>query len=313
MVRWKGALGLIVGLWFTLVSPVFAYTSPYQEVWIAPNCQPLSPGGPCNNSEFMKTFDVNHRWLLSYTNVFKLYSQFVAYATDADLTLVLSVLQSSGVKIALESGVLTTNSACPFEGQGGEWLGTQANRIKSLGGTIDYVAADEPVNFILSCESQIPGLTYASAAADAAHNFAAVTAVFPNAQLGDIEQADSFALTAVSDWLDAYKTASGTPFAFLHNDAAFDSSSIWSIKAMYNVTAARAPMKYGVIYNDGVNYSEQNYLWGNNMLAAAQAVKHIPFVPQTAIIQSWQIAPARMFSDIADGTFSYVMKYILGF
>lgn len=90
-------------------------------------------------------------------NVFKLYGEWAGtdpwnvHATDAELRQVIADLNRRGIALAMEAGPLEPTATCGegIEGfGGGVRIGIRdASRIKASGGTLSFVALDEPFAF----------------------------------------------------------------------------------------------------------------------------------------------------------------------
>lgn len=107
----------------------------------------------------MELFEPDAAWAQAADRVyvFKLYGEWVGddpwtvHASDAELRQVILDLNRRGIALAMEAGPLAATSVC---GQGIEGFGggvrigiRDANRIKAAGGTLSFIALDEPFAF----------------------------------------------------------------------------------------------------------------------------------------------------------------------
>jgi hypothetical protein len=121
------------------------------KVWFAP-LPPDQPGSDASfigSVDFMKLFSRNAPWKQAARRlaVFKLYGGWVARgATDAWLRRAVGDLKRRGIALAVEEGPLRPTADCGqlVEGFAGEEGVAVAERVKGAGGTLRYLAFDEP-------------------------------------------------------------------------------------------------------------------------------------------------------------------------
>ena len=142
--------------------------------------------------DYMALFTADAPWraAAARTGVFKIYPQWAEQATDGQLRTQLADLKRRHIALAIEYAVLTASPQCGagVESFGGDHLAAVARRIKDLGGTLDYLAMDEP--FFWSTLYSGPDACHWAPtvmAANAAVNLHALRAIFPKVRIGDVE------------------------------------------------------------------------------------------------------------------------------
>ena len=233
-------------------------------IWFAPRSS--MPVVNYIADDFMNLFQPGAPWQQaeSHVRVFKLYSQFVSTsspaggATDAELRTVLTTLQQHHIAVAIEAGLLTNETLCgKIEGYSCDatQFGTLLARIKALGGTLSYVAMDEPLWFgHIANQAGALHTPIADLAHDVANQVAVVHRYFPQAKVGDIEPVVGVAgpadyVSEVARFADAYRAATGLPLAFFHSDVAWRAiGAQQQLPQLAQVAHARGE-RFGIIYN----------------------------------------------------------------
>src|SRR6266853_1782189 len=120
---------------------------PPPVVWFAPF--PLNKTPDPGVVDFFSLFNANAPWAVaaSHIQVFKLYEQVMSFP-DASLRTLFADLRRRHIALALEFGPLLVG-ACGggIEGFRGDRGLQTAQRIRDLGGALQYVAFDEPDYF----------------------------------------------------------------------------------------------------------------------------------------------------------------------
>jgi hypothetical protein len=293
----------VCGLCIWFADPVAACAQPAPVLWLAPLDDLTHPnGGPPGAVDYMQLFAPDAKWAeaLPAIKVFKIYPYFIGNAPDAELSFMIAFLHAHNIKLALEAGALTASDRCGshVEGYGGQYLQGVAKRIQMLGGTIDYLAMDEPLWFgsfyrgPRACQDTIPAL-----AKNIATSIAAVRAIMPDIQVGDIEPGvgpgnpGDWAET-IGKWAKALEEAMSMPPAFVHLDVNWFANWTDYISAV-GVRLHRQNIPYGIIYNgtyaddtdaEWVHHAEQHYL---DYEAAGRS-------PDVAIFQTWRRYPTHV-------------------
>jgi hypothetical protein len=301
------------------------------EIWMA-SFEPVwreIQGWPPN--DYMQLFEPDAPWRQAArgVKVLLLYKKFIEQATDADLEKVIGGLKQRGIAMAIQGTPLVASKACgqAVEGYGPpQDMAQAAARVKRLGGTIAYVALDEPLYYghrfdgraALPYETHPPTpchATIADLARQTATKMAGLHEIFPDAKIGDVEPVGVYPPQEAADfaadfaqWLDAYKEASGRPFAFVDIDVA------WLLPgwpAQFDIIAAavrKAGIPLGVIYN-GTRADASDAAW------IASARDHIRRIeqrlgtrPDRVIFQTWTDHPRQMLPETAPDTFTALIR-----
>ena len=251
------------------------------------------------------------------TKVFKVNTQWIEKVSDASLAAMFADLQRRGIALAI-AGLMMPRAptACGAGTEGYSAPGTMglvARRIKSLGGDLKYVAMDEPlwyghhVHGPNACRSSIPDLVTAVAT-----NVVALRVVFPDVLIGDVEP---LSLATVPDWLSeittfaaTYKTAIGTPLAFVHADVQWGEDYLSELQQFASQIQA-AGMKVGIIYN-GDPTDATDVAWTTHAEQRFTAIE-LTLVPDQAILQTWMSHPMQMLPENQPGTMTYLIDRYL--
>jgi hypothetical protein len=298
-------------------------------VWFAP-LPPLAITEGRNytgSDDFMDLFKPDAPWqnAAGHIQVFKLYGEWVAYkATDAQLKQVVEDLNRRGIALAVEAGPLNAPSDC---GQGVEsFAGTEeglkiAQRIKSAGGTLTFIALDEPYFFAHfydgpnACHWDVEKI-----AQEVGKYIQTVKGVFPEVRVGDTEPlAGGANAQAYTDWLDTFQKINGYGFAFLHMDMDWSRPS-WADEFVTIEQHGRLiHVPIGMIYT-GNPFDKTDEAW---ISAAGERVKKLEIEknasPDHILFQSWHDKPDHVLPETTEFTFTnfidayFTDKSALGF
>ena len=253
----------------------------------------------------MSLFNPSTPWTqaASHVNVFKIYPQWIIQATDADLQTQFADLNRRGIALALEFGVLTASSQCGIgvEGFGGQSLLNYAQRIQRDGGTLRYLAMDEPIYFsTLDTGTNACQWTVDQMAASAAVNIRALLAQFPNVIVGDIEP---FPVSA-SNWLpqyqagiEAFRKALGFPLAFFDADVLWDTPTHLADLASVRKMLSSEGIPFGIIYNGDDGNDTSDSQWIQSAIQHLLAVELNLGSPDQVIFQAWDAYPKKLLPE----------------
>jgi len=289
---------------------------PNPRVWFAPD-QAATDIFNLFNSAF--TWPIGSKRI----NVLKVSQGFVIGSSNYDLTRMLRFLRQNNIYFAMEFGPLIANGiicgnngSYNVESYSGPVPATYfSTLIQSLGGTIDYIAFDEPLYFghyyngILACLSSIDVV-----ANQTAQTVAMFQSFFPNIVFGDMEPFDFLGAdwpTIYPQWAKAYQAHVGKPFSFIHYDP------LWPfINATNRLVAPFVQslnINYGILF-DGIGYSYLN-TDGSWMFQAEQNIQNyftnysFP-VPDQIIIQSFNANPTLITPETSPLALAYLINYI---
>lgn len=312
-------------------TPAFT-TTPYPtpdlsqrpQIWFAP-LPPLKvvEGRPFTGAEdFMELFDPQAAWTQAadYIHVFKLYGEWVGddpwtiHASNADLRRVIAELNRRGIALAMEAGPLNATSVCGegIEGfGGGVRIGIRdAQRIKDAGGTLTYIALDEPFAFASLYQGHNAcGWPAERVAREVGAYIQGVRTVFPSLLVGDTEPL--WWDVDVEDykvWLSTFREVNGYDLAFFHLDLDFGRAD-WAQAALALETFTRGMgVDFGIIYTGNPNAPDDES-W---LTAAGERVKQYELVaggkPDHVLFQSWHDHPDRTLPEAEPYTFTWFIN-----
>ena len=297
----------------------FAADSP-QLVWLAPLPPAIWPDGRTGAADYMNLFSPAAPWTSASARVqvFKIYAIFFSNLpgalTDSQWRQVFGDLDRRGIALALEWGPLS-NTTC---GQGVEgFTGTNAlataQKIKSLGGTLRYLAMDEPFyhaniyNGPNACR-----WTPQEIAANAVQNIAQIKSVFPNVLVGDIEPAPPPGAPdwaqRYTAWLDAWRAAAGAPLAFFHFDVNYPAYPNWvrDVDPLRQALVGRG-ISFGVIYNGLASKTDSDWMRAAEDHFVQYEVSG-GIKPDHAIFQSWETLPVNVLPETDPNALTYLVN-----
>ncbi len=292
-------------------------------IWFQPLPERADPSLPFadGSGDFYDLFPADSPWetAAGRTQVFGIYSTYVRhYARDDQLRVVIDGVKRRGMALAMEVGPLpgpTDGTCVGAESYGGPDELELVRRIKSLGGTVDVIALDEPYAF----GHKANGPTDCQRPVDqvAKEVFDFVTMVrreMPNVIVGDIEPMwaqPAIGVDDMSSWFDAYRTASGEDFAFIHMDAEWARPDWPEVFLAVEQAARERGIAVGVIYNGGEADSDEAW----TTLAAERMFTYEQQWggrPDQVVIQSWNDHPHRVLPDDDPSTLTGLVNRYLG-
>src|SRR5215831_5879885 len=201
------------------------------STWFAPFPPNLWPN--YGSVDYIDLFSPSALWATaaSHVQVFKLYP-YTLSLPDSDL-------KRRHIAVGLEQGGLmpTASGNCPGDFDGVNAL-SYAQHIRDLGGSLQYVMLDEPF-YSAVVDDQIGACrwTVQQAVDNVSLTVAAMRSVFPDVVVGDIEVVANGAskntvLSLYQQWVDAWKTTTGKPFAFFYYDLAWTNDWQPSVAAL---------------------------------------------------------------------------------
>ncbi len=284
------------------------------QLWLAA-IDPLLAGfyGNPGSSDYASLATDPEAWatVVGDTSVFKISTQFADGGDATLLRTLFTFLNEHGIALAMEGlmqPVLPNGDGAQVEGYDAgpaQMLGI-AQRIQSLGGTLSYIAMDEPLFF----GNQYTGPTAAQVsidqvAAGVATTIAAMRSVFPDVQVGDIEPLP--AVQGLGAWLTAFQQATGRPLAFLDADVNWGLDWQGSLEAASALAHAN-DIPFGVIYNgDGATTSVGWTALAEQRAAAIEA-DPLSRPDAAAIIQTWDTLPATLLPEADPGTLTWLAR-----
>ncbi len=286
------------------------------QVWFAPlPPMPIREGRPyVGSTDFAALFAGDAPWtrVAGRTHVFKLYGEWVGgTASDADLRRVVAALEARDIAIAIEAGPLIATTCGErvegFAGGAPEAL-RLIRRVVAAGGTVRYLAMDEPYFFgSLYDGPNACAWSAAKVAAEVARFVRGVKAAYPSIVVGDIETlAGPATAERYEAWMAAVRSALGAPLPFFHLDLDWGRSD-WPVTSLRLQEYARGHgVRFGMIYNSALASSDAEWL----AAAEAHVLTHEldgAGPPDDAIFQSWTDHPDRVLPEAGPGTFTHLI------
>ena len=282
-------------------------------IWFAPDGARLDR--TYGAVDYLSLFNANAPWsqAASRIRVFKLYAETLD-RTDVDLAGLFADLRRRHIAVAIEFGALSSDTCgIGVEGFGGGAGQHYAERIRDFGGTLQYIAFDEP--FYFGSIYRGPSAcrwTADEVAQNAAVSVAKIRAVFPQVVVGDIEVMPVAAdapdwLDRYQTWIDAWQRATGAPLAFFHSD--IDTGADWKpgLEALRRILAQRH-IPFGLIYT-GTFEPTTDADWANFVEHYFSDYEtHGGSAPDEVIFQSWQPRPKHILPETDPTTFTYVIN-----
>jgi len=191
---------------------------------------------------------------------------------------------------------------------GPEQASAIALEVKRLGGIIAYAAMDEPVAFfnVVSARdglSACPFNSLQTLAQNVANFYAAYQAVFPEIQIGDIE--NGLTGSQVTAWATAYRNATGVSLAFFHDDAfqaGWDKNAARVQAALKGAEGLIGPgIPYGLIRNSGQPPGTTDRAWVSKAKSNMEFFNRLGIeAPSQNIFQTWEPCPSRVLPELGD-------------
>ncbi len=270
-------------------------------------------------SDFMLLFEPGAPWTAAEkkVHVLKVSTPFLLNGSEEDLRKAFAGLKERNIRLGVETGFLSGDGVCGKGMEGFAAAGTAAvlaARVKRLGGDLSYVAMDAPLwfgryaNSKTACHWEISAIAH-----QVAEGVAMISRSFPSVKVGDIEPLGVPAtipwMNDISQWSEAYRSATGTKLAFLHADVQWRGDWQSQLKAASHF-AADSGMQFGVIINS--NYPDNNDNdWTENAKGRLTAVRSdLGSLPDQVIVQSWTVAPRRFLPETQPGTLTNLVDSV---
>ncbi len=273
------------------------------EIWVAP-LDAEANGRHYGLTDFNAIFDEN--WARDPArraiNVFKFYPSYLQGTPDGRLTAVLQALKSQNVRVALEASMLTPQDMCAghFAGDAGEATAHILERVKRLGGRVDYLAMNEPLlHGFRARDLMCSGSVAEAVARNVAATASAAAKVFPDIKIGDIEAIGGDArmkpfLDLFPAWIDAYRQYAGRQLAFFDIDVD-TARGPWKEAATSIAGMARKKnVPFGLIYN-GVDRDASGEAWVAHGRDHFEEFESDGATPDIAVFQSWAEFPHKFY------------------
>jgi len=286
----------------------------------------------------MQLFTPDAPWqqAASHIKVFLLYGSYLSRAPQEEVEQIVSDLNRRQIPIALAVGVMNvgsrvTNPPCGglglVEGYGIPKLArAQSEKIKRAGGTIRYIAMDEPLWFghyfngrkggQPGCHSSVTQILELIK-----EPLAVYAEEFPGIIVGDTEPTNiaeqSHWEEDLEAWASEFRTQTGRPLAFTHLDIPFNRPGEEDYAVAFYHQVDKLKQRgligaIGIIY-DGTPTDSSDEAW------VQDAKEHIHLLedkrglrPDHVLIQSWQAYPQHVLPETAAGSLTSLVNYYAG-
>jgi hypothetical protein len=282
-------------------------------VWFAPLPPlPVVPGRPYTGSEdFLDLFAREAPWreAASQVQVFKLYGEWVGFASDSDLLRAVRGIRQRGLGLAVEAGPLDPPPECGqgVEGFAGIEQGRRIiERIAAAGGQVDLIAMDEPYYYAHLYDGPNACQWDPEHVAREVGEFIAVMrSLAPDIVIGDTEPlAGPGDAQAYLDWLATFRRVNGYDLAFLHMDIDWGRPTWVSEMRTLEDAGRAAGVPVGIIYT-GNSQDADDQAW---VSIAGERVQSYELEgggrPEHVLFQSWNDKPDRSMPESNPYTFT---------
>jgi hypothetical protein len=322
---WLGALACVVSaLGLVACGSAGPSPAPIQSsaaIWF----HPLPPdSAPVSGSiDFPSLFQPNAAWprAIARTQVFGLYAGWITQTSDQELRSVVSFLSVHNMGIEIEAPALQALATCgsgvegyvPYGQSIQSFTLSYLQRLQSLGAPVRYIKVDEPyyfgsvVNDPRSC-----GFSPTEVATEVGQYVQLVHAVYPSAQVGDVEPIIASAytsdvVTAMGQWHGTYQTVTGAPFPFFFADIDFSNPAWPTIVKQLEDNTRQSGIQFGIIYiGDQQDVSDAE--WSSKVVARFQAYQGLNGgQPDYVLFQSWEPYPQFCLPESDPTTFTGVI------
>lgn len=279
--------------------------------WFAPlNLEQVGRG----SVDYMDLFTPDADWneAAGHLQVFKLYGGWAETGPFGELEQAVAAIRQRGLGLAIEHSPLFPDDTCgqSIEGFAGPGFLKAVQRVKDAGGSLNYVALDEPYYWAHFYDGdQACQWSTEKIAKDVGDMILQARQIFPDLIVGDIEPVTGPAnAAAYKAWLETFRAVNGFDIAFLHLDMDW-SHSTWPDEALQMEAYGRElGIPIGMIYI-GNSFEEDNATW---LATAGERVKRYELVaggrPDHIIFQSWNDKPDHVLPESDPTAYTWFVK-----
>jgi hypothetical protein len=279
--------------------------------WFAPlNLEEIGRG----SVDYMDLFTPDSDWneAASHLQVFKLYGGWAETGPFNELEQAIQAIRQRGLGLAIEHSPLFPDNTCGqyIEGFAGEGFLKAVQRVKDAGGTLNFIALDEPYYWAHFYEGdQACQWPTEKIAKDVGDMILQAQRIFPELIVGDIEPVTGPAdAAAYKVWLETFRAVNGFDLAFLHLDMDWSNSS-WPDEAVQmEAYGNELDIPIGMIYI-GNSFEQDNATW---LATAGERVKRYELEagghPDHIIFQSWNDKPDHVLPESDPTAYTWFVK-----
>jgi hypothetical protein len=292
------------------------------KVWFSAVDDMPAPGGFHVDQDYPQLFEPNAPWqhALSRIQAFEMTRRYVMSQPEEKLQNIFAFLREHHIALAVTFGMIPDRN-CGERVEGmvhhpNENLGT-AQRIKKLGGDLQYMNVDEPLFFghyfigqndKIGCRYSIEEL-----ASGYAGEVRKVRSVFPDARVVEDEPTEGLESPAEFGlWIDQVKheLGDGAPKAIRFDVQWSSRKKPWRNSAPPLVaTVKQHGLGYGVIF-DGTPQDQTDEDWirtaESNISAWESTIRD---TPEHVMIQSWHRHPQKLLPESSPTTLPYLVDW----
>jgi hypothetical protein len=289
------------------------------EIWFAPedSIRRAERGDPWKG-DFFELFPADAPWqaAAARVQVFEIYPQFVARASDDNLRTVIEGLERRHIALAYSCGMLHRPAGGKHhEGYGAEESPAGLARVKRLGGEVRYAVADEPLYFghFYQAPGAIP-VSITEIAQDLAATALAFRKVFPRIRVG--MEDPIMAYTSQEEWIAAmrellkeYRKTFGEPMGCVRLENANYAVREWMprfVAAAQFLKSENVP--FGILVTgDSDDTSDADWFGKAEERYVAYESDGRPAAEQM-VFQSWMPRPTRILPETVPGTHTHFLN-----
>ncbi|WP_438275759.1 hypothetical protein [Nitrobacter sp.] len=303
------------------------------EIWLAP--QASVPPSPLNRAvDFLDMFNADAPWrnAAKAIAVFKLYGSYLEHAPQDQVDKIVKNLNERHIAIAVEAGVMNgpevIKPACG--GPGVEGYSTIARakliskKIKSAGGSIAYLAMDEPLwfgRFYKGPPGRQPGcrLPVDQVIDLVMPVLQAYRESFPAVRIGDVEPSGVAYQpewqNETRQWLRGLRDRLGSSLSFMQLDVPFAAGpqQVTAARRFFNqlevLRTESLVGNIGIIYNGTPNDRTDKEWIDSAKSHIGLFEQEYKLRPQQAIIQSWTLRPTHALPETDPETLTGLVLY----
>lgn len=306
-------------------------TAELPQIWYAGTPPPIraQKNWPANDYWRMFQASADAEWtkVARHMDVFVLAMHGMTQPKDEELRLLLAALKRHNIKLAVTQSMVEHEPSCG----GGEGYApnakmrpAQLERIKRLGGVVDYVSMDEPLmrgHKLRRIDATRTGCQYpiADVARRVKANVIGARAVFPDVKIGSTEaiaaqvtgQGPEWA-ESIREWAEAFNRETGKPLAFTLVAINWRENGWQPALQAWSRHAERMGIPMGVIYTGAGGNSDES--WTRIAIENFTAVeKSAGLRPRVSAIMSWHEWPYFNLPEDKPGTLTNVLLQYLRF
>lgn len=279
--------------------------------WFAPlNLEKVGRG----SVDYVDLFAPDSDWneAASHLQVFKLYGGWAETGPFSQLKQAIQAIRQRGLGLAFEHGPLFPDATCGqyIEGFAGEGFLKAVQRVKDAGGTLNFIALDEPYYWAHFYDGvQACNWSTEKIAKDVGNMILQAQEIFPDLIVGDIEPVTGPAdAAAYKVWLETFRAVNGFDLAFLHLDMDWSNPNWPSEAIQMEAYGNELDIPIGMIYI-GNGFDQDNATW---LATAGERVKRYePEAgghPDHIIFQSWNDKPDHVLPEGDPTAYTWFVK-----